>query len=92
MVRKVENKTKISNYETSWFNPRGQKGLICTRDNITMARRGQNGWICTRESNDVGKKAEVIIKTDKVSDVGRLLAHGENPVFRIAKKYVLLNS
>lgn len=50
VVRKVENKTKISNYETSWFNPRGQKGLICTRDNITMARRGQNGWICTRES------------------------------------------
>ena len=34
----------------TWFNPRGQKGLICTRDNITMARRGQNGWICTRES------------------------------------------
>ena len=49
MVRKVENKTKISNYETSWFNPRGQKGLICTRDNITMARRGQNGWICPLE-------------------------------------------
>ena len=31
------------------FNPRGQKGLICTRDNFTMARRGQNGWICPRE-------------------------------------------
>ena len=30
MVRKVENKTKISNYGTSWFNPQGQKGLICT--------------------------------------------------------------
>lgn len=42
--------------------------------------------------DDGGKMAEVIIKTDKVSDVGRLLAHGENPVFRIAKKYVLLNS
>lgn len=41
VVRKVENKTKISNYETSWFNPRGQKGLICTRDNFTMARRGK---------------------------------------------------
>lgn len=49
VVRKVENKTKISNYGTSWFNPRGQKGWICTRDNITMARRGQNGWICPRE-------------------------------------------
>ena len=56
MVRKVENKTKISNYETSWFNPRGQKGLICTRDNITMARRGQNGWICTRESIVVSER------------------------------------
>ena len=56
MVRKVENKTKISNYETSWFNPRGQKGLICTRDNITMARRGQKGWICTRESIVVSER------------------------------------
>lgn len=102
MVRKVENKTKISNYETSWFNPRGQKGLICTRDNITMARRGQNGWICTRESNDVGKtprfahvrnnvkddggkKTEVIIKTDKVSDVGRLFNSVENGLKVLAK-------
>ena len=72
MVRKVENKTKISNYETSWFNPRGQKGLICTRDNITMARRG-------------GQKAEVIIKTDKVSDVGRIFDCVENDLKVLAK-------
>ena len=85
VVRKVENKTKISNYGTSWFNPRGQKGLICTRDNITMARRGQNGWICTRESNDGGKKEEVIIKTDKVSDVGRLFNGVENGLKVLAK-------
>lgn len=84
-VRKVENKTKISNCGTSWFNPRGQKGWICTRDNITMARRGQNGWICTRESNDGGKKAEVIIKTDKVSDVGRLFNGVENDLKVLAK-------
>ena len=38
------------------FNPRGQKGLICTRDNFTMARRGQNGWICTRESVVVSER------------------------------------
>ena len=71
VVRKVENKTKISNCETSWFNPRGQKGLICTRDNFTMARRG--------------KKAEVIIKTDKVSDVGRIFNSVENGLKVLAK-------
>lgn len=48
--------------------------------------------VTTSQWHDGGKMAEVIIKTDKVSDVGRLLAHGENPVFRIDKKYVLLNS
>lgn len=85
MVRKVENKTKISNYETSWFNPRGQKGLICTREEQCEGRRGQNGWICTRESNDGGKKAEVIIKTDKVSDVGRLFNGVENGLNVLAK-------
>lgn len=70
MVRKVENKTKISNYETSWFNPREQKGLICTRDNITMARRGQNGWICTRESNDGGKTPRFAHVRNNVKDDG----------------------
>lgn len=50
-----------------------------------MARRGQNGWICTRESNDVGKKEEVIIKTDKVSDVGRLFNCVENGLKGLAK-------
>lgn len=70
MVRKVENKTKISNYETSWFNPRGQKGLICTRDNITMARRGQNGWICSRESNDGGKTPRFAHVRNNVKDDG----------------------
>lgn len=84
-VRKVENKTKISNCGTSWFNPRGQKGLICTRDNITMAQRGQKGLICSRESNDGGKKAEVIIKTDKVSDVGRIFNGVENGLKGLAK-------
>lgn len=34
----------------------GAKGLICTRDNFTMARRGQNGWICTRESIVVSER------------------------------------
>lgn len=64
---------------------RGQKGWICTRDNITMARRGQKGWICTRESNDGGKMAEVIIKTDKVSDVGRIFNGVENGLKVLAK-------
>lgn len=85
MVRKVENKTKISNYGTSWFNPRRQKGLICTRAEQCEGRRGQKGWICTRESNDGGKKAEVIIKTDKVSDVGRIFNSVENGLKVLAK-------
>lgn len=89
-VRKVENKTKISNCGTSWFNPRGQKGWICTRDNITMARRGQNPTIRTREEQcegrrGGGKKAEVIIKTDKVSDVGRIFNGVENGLKVLAK-------
>ena len=63
-----------------------------------MARRGQKGWICTRESNDGGKtpvrnnvkdyggkKAEVIIKTDKVSDVGRIFNGVENGLKVLAK-------
>lgn len=50
-----------------------------------MAQRGQKGWICTHESNDGGKKAEVIIKTDKVSDVGRLFNDVENGLKVLAK-------
>ena len=32
-----------------WFQRRGQKPAICTRDNVNQTRRGQKGWICTRE-------------------------------------------
>lgn len=42
-------------YLPTWFQRRGQKPMIRTREVQCEGRRGQKGRICTRESDDVCK-------------------------------------
>lgn len=85
VVRKVENKTKISNCGTSWFNPRGQNGWICTRESNDGGKTPRFALVRNNVKDDGGKKEEVIIKTDKVSDVGRIFNGVENGLKGLAK-------
>lgn len=64
---------------------RGQKGRFCTRESNDGGKAPQFAPVRNNEKDDGGKRVEVIIKTDKVSDVGRLFNSVENGLKGLAK-------
>ncbi len=64
---------------------RGQNGWICTRESNDVGKTPRFAPVRNNVKDDGGKKAEVIIKTDKVSDVGRLFNSVENGLKVLAK-------
>lgn len=64
---------------------RGQKGWICTRESNDVGKTPRFAHVRNNVKDDGGKKEEVIIKTDKVSDVGRIFNSVENGLKGLAK-------
>lgn len=64
---------------------RGQNGWICTRESNDGGKTPRFAHVRNNVKDDGGKKAEVIIKTDKVSDVGRIFNDVENGLKVLAK-------